>query len=941
MRFRGPGTLRWLGRAGITATVLCLSTVELSAQAKAKAAPKAQASAQAVKATKVTTVEGITEYSLPNGMRVLLFPDQSKPTVTVNITYLVGARVEGYGEAGMAHLLEHMAFKGTTHHKNPPQELADHGARFGATTSFDRTNYYETTPSTDANLEWALDLEADRMVNSFIAKKDLESEFSVVRNEFEMGENSAFRVTLQQMLSAAYRFHSYGKGTIGNKADIEGVPIERLQVFYKRYYQPDNAVLVVAGKFDPEKTLAIIENKFGRIPRPKRSLEAGNLMFATYTTEPVQDGERFVTVRRVGDTQMLMIGYHIPAAAHPDYPALEILSDVLGASPSGRLYKSLVDTKKAASVGGYVLPLREPGLIFVTTELRKDQSLDSARAAMAAVLDTSRTFTTEEVERVKTQALKNTDQLLSNSEQVGVALTEWAAAGDWRLLFLHRDRIRKVTPADLQRVTTAYFKPSNRTVAAFIPTANPDRVEVPATPSIMGMVADYKGGAVVQAGEVFDASPRNIDTRTKHSALPNGMQLTLLPKQTRGNRVVAQIVLRLGTEASLMGKGTIADLTSGMLERGTTALTRQQVKDSLDKLKATVRISGLANSVTTRIETLKDNVLPVLDLVAQELRSPRFDAAEFDKLKQEDLAQIDQAKTEPQVLANVTLVRKLQPRPKGHILYVSTPDEAIPEINAATVDQVKAFHQEFYGASNADIAVVGDFDPAPVTAAVSRLFGDWKSAQPYARIVRTFVSLDSSSQSIETPDKANAAFFAGQNLSLRDDDPDYAAMALGNFILGGGSLNSRLVTRLRQKEGISYVVQSVLQGQSLDRASTFLAVAFYAPQNVDRLLAAVHEELDKVRTEGFTKEEVDAAKTGYLQLRSQQRANDAELVGVLVARRFAGRTMTSYDEEFENRVRALTTEQVNATVKKYLDPTKTVMVRAGDFAKHPPAKTTP
>src|SRR6266550_9272214 len=200
--------LRCLGRAGIAATMLGAFALQLGAQAKAKTASPAakratQAPAQSVKATKVTTVEGITEYSLPNGLRVLLFPDQSKPTVTVNITYLVGSRLEGYGEAGMAHLLEHMAFKGSTNHPKTAQELTDHGARFNGTTFYDRTNYYETTPATDANLEWALDLEADRMVNGFIAKKDLESEFSVVRNEFEMGENSPFRVTFEHLMSAA------------------------------------------------------------------------------------------------------------------------------------------------------------------------------------------------------------------------------------------------------------------------------------------------------------------------------------------------------------------------------------------------------------------------------------------------------------------------------------------------------------------------------------------------------------------------------------------------------------------------------------------------------------------------------------------------------------------------------------------------------------------
>src|SRR5919204_2958930 len=184
--------LRALGRAGLFMATLLVVSSQLDAQAKpAQRAPAAAAaSATSVKATKVTSVEGITEYSLPNGLRVLLFPDQSKPTVTVNITYLVGSKHEGYGETGMAHLLEHMAFKGTPSHRAIMKELDEHGARPNGTTFFDRTNYYETVPASDANLEWALDLEADRMVNSFISKKDLETEFSVVRNEFEAGENN-------------------------------------------------------------------------------------------------------------------------------------------------------------------------------------------------------------------------------------------------------------------------------------------------------------------------------------------------------------------------------------------------------------------------------------------------------------------------------------------------------------------------------------------------------------------------------------------------------------------------------------------------------------------------------------------------------------------------------------------------------------------------------
>jgi len=418
------------------------------------------------------------------------------------------------------------------------------------------------------------------------------------------------------------------------------------------------------------------------------------------------------------------------------------------------------------------------------------------------------------------------------------------------------------------------------------------------------------------------------------------MQLTLLPKQTRGNRVVSQIVVRYGSEATLSGKTVVAQLTAGMLSRGTTALTRQQVKDSLDKLKATVNIGGGGNNTVVSVETVRDNFVPVMELVAQELRTPRLDSAEFEKLRQEQLAQIEQFKTEPTVVAQTTLMRKLQVKPKGHPLYVPTIDELIADLNAVTLDQVRAFHRDYYGASFADMAVIGTVDADLVAATATRLFGDWKNPQPFARLVRTFTPVDSSSQAIETPDKANAAIFIGQNLGLSDVDPDYAALTIGNYILGGGALNSRLVTRLRQKEGISYAAQSVLQVQSLDRSGLLLGVAIYAPQNVDRVLAALREEIGKIVTDGFTKEEVDAAKTGYLQLRSQGRANDAELVGTLVSRRYAGRTM-AYDDALEKRIQALTPDEVNAAVKRHIDPSKIVLVRAGDFAKHPPVKATP
>ena len=219
---------------------------------------------------KITSIEGITEYRLKNGLQVLLFPDVTQETITVNVTYKVGSKHENYGETGMAHLLEHLVFKGTPRHPNIPKELTDHGAEPNGTTWTDRTNYFETFSATDENLNWALDLEADRMVNSFIRKEDLDSEMTVVRNELENGENSPVRVLISRMLAASYDWHNYGKSTIGAISDLENVKIENLKAFYKKYYQPDNATLIVTGKIDEDKTIKLVNKYFSKIKKPKR-----------------------------------------------------------------------------------------------------------------------------------------------------------------------------------------------------------------------------------------------------------------------------------------------------------------------------------------------------------------------------------------------------------------------------------------------------------------------------------------------------------------------------------------------------------------------------------------------------------------------------------------------------------------------------------------------
>ena len=886
--------------------------------------------AAAQEATRITEVEGITEYSLDNGLRFLLFPDASKPTATVNVTYFVGSRHEAYGETGMAHLLEHLVFQGTPDHPDIDQELTEHGARPNGTTSFDRTNFFETFPSTDENLDWALDLEADRMVNSFISKGDLDSEMTVVRNEMESRENSPFGMLRARTLATAYLWHNYGKDIIGARSDVEGVPIERLQAFYRKYYQPDNALLIVTGKFETERALELITEKFGRVPRPDRS--GGNTLWETYTREPVQDGERTVTLRRVGDVQIVLMSYHVPPGSHPDYAAIDILAQVLGDQPSGRLYRGLVEPGMAASAGAFSQQLREAGPLLTYAQVRTEDDLSAAVTAMNDVLveALSSPVTEEEVDRAKTALLNGFERTFNNPERIALQLSEWASMGDWRLFFLHRDRIEAVVPGDVNRVAAEYLKPDNRTVGFFYPTDDPDRAEIPDLPDLASALDGYTGREATAAGEAFDPSPSNIERRTTRYSLANGMKVALLPKETRGNTVNARFRVILGDEEALTGRGMAGSLAGQMLMRGSSGHTRQQIQDELDAMQATGSVGGSLSQGFGGVQTIRENLGGVLRLMAEIVREPTFPEDEFETLREQQLAGLEQQRSDPAALAQTALGRHMNPVPPGHPNYTATVDESVAALEAVTLDEARAFHREFYGPQLGTLAVVGDFDPDEIRGVIEEAFGDWESPYPATRISTEFFDAPAQVLQIETPDKANAFLFVQQNLALRDDHEDYPALTLIGYMIGGG-FNSRLVERIREQDGLSYAVAGGISGHPIDENGTFLAYAIQAPENVERVEAALREEIQKVLDDGFTDEELNLAKLGYLQSRELARAQDGNLVGMLTQALYFDRTL-EWDSEFEAQVQNLTVENVNAAVRRHLDLSKMTFVKAGDFA---------
>src|SRR5882672_9010467 len=575
------------------------------------------------------SIEGVTEYRLANGLRILLIPDPSIDTMTYNVTYLVGSRQEGYGETGMAHLLEHLMFRGTQRVPNIKAGYQQRGVRYNGSTSLDRTNYYGTFPASEATLAYVLDAEADRMVHAPIARKDLDAEMTVVRNEFESGENSPSTVLRERMAASAYLWHGYGKAIIGSRSDIENVPIERLRAFYRNYYQPDNAVLLISGKINERAALGLAQRRFGAIAKPGRALRA------TYTVEPTQDGERTVTLRRAGDVQIVSALYHMPPGTLPEYAAVDVLVALLNHVPSGRLHKTLVETGLASSAFGTERQLREAGFAYFGANVRQDASIDAARDALLGVLEgfAAKPATEGEVERARMRLLNDIELTVADSRELTMALSECVGIGDWRVLFLHRDRLKKVTAADVQALATRYLKPANRTLGMFFPTQSPDRADIPAVPDLAAALKDYRGSAAVAQGEDFNPTPANIEARVIRKTLPGGMKLALLPKKTRGGTVVAQLALQWGDEQSKANRAAACGVASGMLLRGTRKNSREQLRNQFDRLKANVGVGGDGGS----IETVRENLAEVLRLTAEVLRQPSFPNEEFEQLRRSSL----------------------------------------------------------------------------------------------------------------------------------------------------------------------------------------------------------------------------------------------------------------------------------------------------------------
>ncbi|WP_141100600.1 M16 family metallopeptidase [Roseateles aquatilis] len=903
--------------------------------AKSKSPPTVAAAAPGAStatAQWVREIGGITEYRLPNGLQILLFPDEAQSTTTVNITYRVGSRHESPGEYGMAHLLEHLMFKGTPTQRDIPEAFARRGVRFNGTTTSDRTNYFANFNADPDTLDFALALEADRMVASFIAKADLDKEMTVVRNEYERGENEPFQVLNKRVIGVAYDWHNYGHDTIGPKSDIENVPIERLQAFYKRFYRPDNATLMVAGRFDPKAVLARVSQLFGPLRAPAEPIPR------PYTVEPPQDGERTVMVRRVGGQPLLMAYYHVPAITHPDTAPLLVLGMLLSLQPSGQLYKALVEPKLALAAGLTGLGGADPGGIRAIAVLPPDGDAAAIERKLLDIVEgrTGQAFDESELKRVRELALVSYRDQMKQPEALIQQISSLGAT-DWRLLFQLMEDIPKVTLADVERVRQAYLRPANRTLGRYLPTDKVERVEIPAAPALEARLAQLKGPPKVEEGERFDPTPARLAQRTATKRLPSGIALTTLAKQTRGNTVQLRMQLRWGErDETYAHHGT--DLVARLMGEGSASISRQALQDRLIQLRADLNLTSEDQGAELTISAEQGTLLDVLKIAADVMQRPLLPADAFERQQRASLAELAGSRQDLEVLRQA-VVRDHYNRARGVTIkdpdYLMSIDERIATVEATTLDDVKRFHARYWSANDASVAVVGAI-PDGLDAAIEQLFGKWKKpgAPKFVRHIDKADTIPPARFDAVARDKTSAEMRMRLDFALNDRDPDYLPLLIATHILGGGGLENRLAVRIRQQAGLSYGVGASLSVEHFGDDANLTIGGTFAPQNREEVLALVKEELTRMTRAGITESELARAKKDLLEGRLQARADDAQLTEALLTLADQGEGWADAARR-DAAIQSATVDQVTRAWRKRVNLDGFVVSTVGDFKDMP------
>jgi len=869
---------------------------------------------------------GAIERQFENGFRALLVPDSKAEQTAVTLVYFSGSLADPEGKSGLAHLLEHLLFSAPTTPGNHAlvSEMARRNIAYNGNTHFDRTIYHTAFSSDQPTLNWLLEHEALRMHKLTIAEADIARELPVVLREKELGDSNHQQKLAQQILPVVTHFAPYVRPPIGNEAELRSITIDDVRAFYRTHYRPDNALLIITGRFDIAATWKQLETHFGGIKSPKIGPPP---TFQATSEQESSDSQR--SFRGDGDIASVSLFYPLRHSfdAKP-IAAMGLLSGLLAGSPASRLHESLVSAGQAASVSAMPLLLRNGGAFEVTAlPLTADsdglEQLQNTLAVQVQSLgDTA--FTEKELERAKNLIGNEALHVQSQAAAFGYRLAEFASIGDWRLWFESIDAAQEMSLPEIQQTAKTIFQQSipvaqlmsNRHAASF--TAEKESVVPHATtgePSAASVPAHLPETA---SPAVNDATATALDAQIERFSINKSLAVALWPKPMPTGRVQGQWNLRMGTADSMFGKRILADLTGSLLAHGSASLDRQQLFDRLLGLDAHLSMTPVDDRLAIRFDLPAHSLPEFLGVLIDVLRHPALPEQGFKEVGNQLRVAYQSQGAKPQVVAEQAVTAFTSQYPIGDIRREPGMAEALAALEGIELNDVKAFHTDYYG-TNGELMLSGEFDAKATRRQLESLLGPWRSKQAYQRPPLPYTALAPGQHVIAVPEGAHGVYTAQIRQPLQANETDALALTLVNFALGEDALQSRLGRRLRQQKGISYGVASKISASAFEPRATLTISATYAPALRQQLSKAVHEELALLVKNGLTDTEFSSAKDNWRHRNDLSRLDHDKLFAKLNLLLRLRRDMQYY-AELNTCIEALTLAQVNAAIARHINP---------------------
>lgn len=891
----------------------------------------------------VKSQQKIEEYKLENGFRVILAQNDKENKVFMNTVYLTGSLNDPQGKGGLAHLLEHLAFKGTQNIKGEEfqRRLDQYTLMTNASTDYYSTKYTNVIRPEQNVVNEVIHLEAERMDKLVLQEKFVPSEISIVKREREVRMDQPFSVMMDQMWKSAYGNQYLGRLPIGDLNELQSIKMDELNKFYRTWYAPNNAVMVISGKFDKAEVLKQIDQKFS--PIAARQVPA-------QTKVPVLDSskikQRNFLVQKGSD--LAKFNVYLNGKNEKIKPELVLVPYLYSMQPSGHLYQSMVETGLSTAVESTTWLDQDFNLVFIGAIYAPNHDAKKVESALISGVEKNQPFNETELNRVKNLIQNQSESVLSNAAALGGRLSDYYVSyqGDWSQYFTDLDNIKKLKLTDVNQTLTQFLVPQHRISGDIQPTPEEQKKalkqkqasEPAKTLTQTDLQAEpLKDSRVYQqeVAEYVKASKQslvNTEKKIQRGTLKNGIQYALYPTSTRDDKTYATISIDFGTEKSLFNQGEALDLMAYLLLRGSDQYSLQDIADKSIEAGggATANVAG--NSITIQIVAKKEKFADYFKFMLEVLKKPKFEPSQFDLIKSQSLSALDRPYTEPETVAALTMTRLLETYQQGDLRYHFEPEFSKQQIKAVTVEQVKMLYQNFFVSNHAQIAITGDYQAKTMLKILQKEFGGWKAQLPYQRLSSDYQAYPAQKVHTLSEQREFGNYQSILTFPVGADHPDTPALMVFSYILGDSQLSSRLAQELREKNALVYGFGSGLNLDEWLDSGALTIEANYTAGKSAQVSQGVHKVLNDLLIKGVTEQELEAAKANILKKRVTALEDERNIHRMLTPQLEHHRDLL-FREKRDQALAKLTKADVDAVIKKYIKLDQFVEVMADQYGK--------